>query len=142
MTFSEIKELTRGNADAERFVAAFVEHCHMLDDLVDRDNPCDDERMIASEIRWVMELTGNPFFLANRAFLVPLIVQGFNAWLDSNDWQQSDDPQKQRDADVLKGLYHEVIYQVAFLCGGWDHLRSITSTYRNYNHDYAAKEAS
>lgn len=133
MTEDEIQLVTRGNEDAASFLRVFVAHCHMLDDIVDGDKPCDDERLMASETDWLLALTGNTFFLQHRALLVPLIVQGFNAWLDSNDWAQSTDSYKRLASDVLKGFYHEVVWQVAFLCGGWKHLRAVTTRAREYD---------
>lgn len=133
MTDEEIQLVTRGNEPAAQFLRVFVAHCHLLDDVVDNDKSWDDERLIASETAWLLELTGNPFFLQHKALLVPLIVQGYNAWLDSNDWAQAPDAYKRVASDVLKGLYHEVVWQTAFLCGGWAHLRAVTTRAREYD---------
>ena len=140
MSNDEIELVTRGNAAAADFLRVFVAHCHMLDDIVDDDRFCDDERMIASETEWLLALTGNPFFLQHRALLVPLIIQSYNAWLDSNDWALSSDSYKRLAADVLKGFYHEVVWQVAFLCGGWPHLRAVTTRAREYDFEPCNKE--
>lgn len=135
MTAEDTKFIVQGNEVAERFVRVFVDHCHLLDDLVDNDKPWDDERIIASEINWMMELCGNPFFLAHKPQLVPLIVTGFNAWLDANRWEKDTDTRRRLSADVVKGIYHEVVHYCAFACGGWAHMREVTSRLREYDFD-------
>jgi len=136
MTQEEAKLVTKGNELAERFVIAFVAYCHMLDDVIDKDNPIDDERLIAENIRFLNEMLINPWVRENQALLWPLIITSFNSWLDANDWEFNDLKEKRRDADVIKGMYHEVVWFVAYLCGGWEHLRTITSKYREYDHNY------
>lgn len=127
MTPEILARITNGDQDASAFLAAFVAHCHVLDDLIDKDKPCDDERLIKSEITWLYSLSANLFFLKNRHVLVPLITQGFNAWLDSNKMDAG------AVRDVVKGFYHEVVWHVAFICGGWDHMRAITKELRAYD---------
>lgn len=133
MTKQQIQIVTNGNEAAGQFLAAFVSHCHMLDDVIDRDQVVTDEALIKCEIDWLTALCGNPWFQQHKLFLLPLIVQGYNAWLDSNIWQRDKDSRKRIGADVLKGWYHEVVWHTAFLCGGWEHLRVMTKTYREYD---------
>lgn len=130
----------KNNTDAVRFCDVFVEHCHVLDDIIDKDRPVTDERLIKSQIEMMLELTHNPFFVTNKNYLMPLIVQSFNAWLDSNLWEKHKDLRFQRAADVLKGFYHEVVYGVIFLCSGFDGLRKATKENRDYDFDFKEKE--
>lgn len=139
MNSEEAHIITKGNPDAARFLLAFVAHCHVLDDVIDGDVPVGDERLMASEAAWLLELTGNAFFVQHRAMLVPVILAGFNAWLDANRMEKSEDEREARAADVVKGIYHEVCWTVAFICGGWDHLRTVTRLYREYDYDWKPK---
>ena len=129
--------LCRGNLDAARFCEAFHDFCHTLDDLLDRDNPegIQRDRVVRVMLTAVLEFSMNAFFQANRAGLLSLISQSFIAWGDSMDWQDSGDARKIRDADVIKGLYHEVFFHVALLCGGYDHARAVTRATREYDHE-------
>lgn len=143
-----------GNKDAERFCVAWLEFCHLVDDCADRDKPIDDNRLARVFTNYTLELCGNPFFQAHKGQLVSLMVQGANAWVDSNratypkSWEETEPgvmsgtysdeekqllPQRQAQRDVLKGFYHEVIFHVAFICGGWPHLRRVTSECREYD---------
>lgn len=133
MNSEQLNYATKGNAAAAEFLRVFIAHCHTLDDVIDRDKPVTDEALIASEIEWLLALSGNPFFQQNRALLVPLIVQSFNAWLDSNKWATDAKPEKRIASDALKGWYHEVVFHTAFICGGWAHLRDVTSKHREYD---------
>lgn len=123
----DIKFICCGNEQAERFVNAYGAWAHMWDDIQDGDKITPIGTRAKVEIAFLTEVMGNPFFLANRAYFFPLIVHGVNAWLDSNG---------QRDAaraSVLKEQYQEVIFAVAFLLGGWDHLGTVTTNFRKFD---------
>ncbi|MEW6303494.1 MAG: hypothetical protein AB1705_08495 [Verrucomicrobiota bacterium] len=127
-----------GDEHAVRFVRTFVAYCHLLDDVVDRDQPVDDERLARESLGMMVELAHNPFFVAHRFSLMPLVIAGFNAWLDANRWEKSEDDNTARAADVVKGFYHEVVWHVAYLTGGWPNLRAVTAKWRGYDFDVAA----
>lgn len=134
-------KIANGNTDAARFLQAFVAHCHVLDDVIDRDVPVDDERLIQSEIAMLLQI-GNPFVQKHVNLLLPLIINAYNAWLDANRMEKSADANVARAADVVKGFYHEVCWQVAFICGGWQHMRAITREMREYDYDYGVLQQS
>ncbi len=139
MTQEEAMLITKGNPDAAGFLIAFIAYCHLLDDVVDKDKPVTDVRLATESLALIDELMLNPFVQQNRAVLWPLITIGFNGWLDANAWEAGNDEAKKRDADVVKGLYHEVCWMTARLCGGFQHMRELTTKYREYDHDYKGK---
>lgn len=141
MTNQEAITISKGNQDAATFIISFVALCHTLDDIEDKDKPVDDERIIRSLLAFLSDAMFNPFFLANKEKLYSLIASGFNAWLDSNDMSQHSDEKIRRASDVVKGLYHEVVFFCALLCGGWDHYRAITKTHREYDYDQVKEGA-
>jgi hypothetical protein len=141
MTREEATIVACGNKDAEAFVLSFVAFCHMLDDIVDGDKPVDDMRLVRESLALIDEMMLNPWVNANRIFLWPSIVGCFNAWIDANKWERDGTPVQQRDADVVKGIYHETVFLVARLCGGFDHMRFVTAEHREYDHDYDRKQA-
>ena len=128
-----LKKQLLDNDDAFRWCIAFIDFCHFLDDVVDQDNPAGlkDETIAKVSLTFLIESSTNLFYEAHKHSLLPLIVAGFNAWLDSNVWEK----EKRFGADVLKGFYHEVIYQCIFLLGGWNHLRETTLEAREYDLD-------
>lgn len=123
----DIKFICCGNEAAERFVNAYGAWCHMWDDMHDGDKIVPIETRAKVEIAFLTEVMGNPFFLANRAYFFPLIVHGVRAWLDSNS-----EP-NQILASKLKEQYQDVIFGVAFLLGGWDHLATVTANLRKFD---------
>lgn len=131
-------KIANGNAEAAGFLRAFVAHCHMLDDVIDRDKEVTDERLIQSEVMMLLQMV-NPFFQKNSALLLPMILNAYSAWLDANRMEKSGDENVARAADVVKGFYHEVCWQVAFICGGWPHMRAITKELRRYDYDFKSE---
>ncbi len=115
----------KGNEPAAAFCRAWYNHCHLLDDCHDKDKLVTDDRMAAVETQWIMELAGNPFFLAHKPMLIGVMVCSINAWQDSNRYSGEA-------RAVLSGMYHELLYLVAFLVGGRPHLRHVTSECREY----------
>lgn len=114
-----------GNADAEAFLCSWVAHCRMMDDAFDRDRPVTDERMGEVFTGLMSELSGSQFYQVHKPMLFALMVVSINAWIDAN---------KRSGAEraVLAGMYHEVVYLVAFIVGGWRHLRHVSSECREY----------
>jgi hypothetical protein len=138
MSADEIsKFVCKGNADAEQFCKSFVAYCHLLDDCVDRDKPCDAERVAREAIDFIVQLTSNPFFVAHKAQLMGLIIQSFRAWADSNlpkyNGAHEIKPETEHERDVIKGFYHEVVFHVAAILGGWEHLTEVTKRCREYD---------
>ena len=121
-----------GDADAKRFLGTFVEFAHVLDDVVDKE-PVSDAELMRAVIRWTAEVSENPFFQRNRSGIMAVIVVSVNAWIDSNRWSARPDIRERIAADVLKGMYHEVVYLVAFLCGGWERMRVLSELAREYD---------
>lgn len=123
-----------GNGPALEFLKAFTARAHWLDDLADGDK-CDvgarpdPETIARHEFSWLLCLTGNAFFVANRAALVPVMALALNAWVDSGRAEFT----KHRQCDVIKGLYHEVVWMTALLTGGWEALRMASSVFRAYD---------
>lgn len=126
MTASEIISMAAaGNDEAERFCLAWVAHCQMFDDTFDRDRPVTDERMGELSALYLAELSGNQFYFQHKPMLFGLMITSINAWIDSNH-------RSGVERAVLSGQYHEVVYAVAYIVGGWSHLRRVTSETREY----------
>ena len=127
-----------GNAAALEFLRAFARRAHWVDDL--RDEPlahtCHDT-IAEMEAEWLLVLTANPFLLANKASLVPAMVLALNAWIDSENWQKPvDGPEQVRhraQVSVIKGQWHEVVWLVAWLTGGWEKMHDVSAKYRSYD---------
>lgn len=131
----DFMRLTGNNQSAWDFVDVFARRSHLIDDIIDGDADVSDEEIIKSEIEWMATLSRNPFYMAHSNYLMPLIISGATSWLDANEWEQSEDPVKRTHSDVIKSTYHEVIFGVVYLCGGWNALREFTQLHREYQKD-------
>lgn len=140
----EILQLaSNGNREAFAFLQSFARRAHWVDDLADVALGHPPFKLAEMETDWLLCLSGNSFFMAHRGQLVPAMVLALNAWVDSTAMLEPQlfplvkprlTPQEKGiAADVLKGQWHEVVYLVAFLTGGWDKLRALTSAYREYD---------
>ena len=123
------------NEVALKFVRLFADRAHYVDDIVDDEGQITDEDIIQRELAWMLALGQNEFYKAHSGFLMPLIIMGCNAWLDANQWEKSDDPVKKTHSDVIKSLYHEVVFACVYICGGWAALREFTKQHREYQKD-------
>lgn len=138
MTNDQAIEVANGNQDAYRYIISLVRFFHMMDDIVDGDKPVDDKRLARETVDFLRETMVNPFVAANSAILFVQITLGVNSWLDANDWEKSRSKVMKRDADVVKSGYHEILFAIAFLTGGLEHLKSVTTKYRHefLDHDF------
>ena len=140
-----LKVAAHGNAAALEFLRAFATRAHWIDDLRDADNLPEGGRHLAGDIaqresEWLLTIAGNPFFLANRAALVPAMLLALNAWVDSESAKcvaggglREADRVLQVTRDIVKGQWHEVVWLVAWLTGGWQHLRATSREFRAYD---------
>lgn len=135
MTTEEAKHITNGNELASKFLGSFVQFCHLMDDIVDKDKEVTDQRLVREMLVFLEEIICNPWVRDNIILLWPLIVTGSNAWLDANRWEGAVSGELRRASDVLKGHYHEVVWFTAFLCGGQAHMQNMTKQYREYDFD-------
>jgi hypothetical protein len=133
VTTEDTLALCNGNPDAAAFCAAFLHFSHAWDDLHDRDPKPDPRQTTQALINFILALTGNPWVLEKRAMLVSAMVTGLAAWLSSEQWRDSADPNKQRAVDVLKSQYREVILLCGLLTGGTAHYLDANTRHREYD---------
>jgi hypothetical protein len=127
-----LKVVCAGNADALAFCETLVGWLHWIDDVTDGDHVTPTET-IRINLSALIAFGANSFFQAHRTSLMGLLTQACCAWLDSEDWSRRKSAQDRRAADVLKSTYHEVVWHVAYLVGGWNHLRAVTAVCRAYD---------
>lgn len=133
ITPDEALEIADGNQDAANFLLSFQAKAHLMDDAVDMDRVRSDAEHAEIEADWLLTLTTNPFVLRHSGKLVPVLLFGLNAWLDANQMQRSVIAEDRRTADVVKGMYGEVVFLTAHLCGGWNHMRAMSQKFRKYD---------
>lgn len=133
-----IAAAANGDDYAFNFMWDFWCFTHMFDDLVDQDRPVGGEAAGRLLIKFIAQLTFNPFYQKHRDPLFALMVQAVNRWIDGDEWEQSGDPAKIAAAPVIRCSDIEVFAHCAFLTGGWDHMRSVKGI-RSYDTSTVAK---
>src|SRR5215471_3502769 len=120
-----LKLASNGNGEALAFLKAYVARAHFADDLVDKPGPPPVQVVCLQEADWVLALA-SPWFQVHRAPLVPVMLLGLKVWEDSHN------PKFESAAHVLKAGWHDVVWAVALLTGGWGHLRECVGEFREY----------
>lgn len=134
MSVDDALKAANGNEQAAMFLVAYVRYCHLLDDIVDKDKEVTDERLVKESLDLLGHFGCNPWVMANFTRLWPLVVSAGNGWLDANRMVKSADARVRLSSDTVKGLYHELVYVTAYICGGHEHMREI-SKQREYDYN-------
>lgn len=124
----KLRVLCLGNQEAMAFVLLWLDYVHLLDDLVDDDVTAKEE-MLRSYIV-ALEIYTHPFFVRNAAGLKQLVVNVTNLYADSVAWEKSPSRWRSDFADVARHAGNEVILAIAYICGGYAHLRRISPELR------------
>ena len=129
--------IANGNREAADFLDRFSLLLQAADDVV--DEPADAEFKI-STFQLFNEVYSHPFYLRHvREF--SLVVTLFNSsYADAEQAKHSNLKWKQELADVLRHSSAELIRAVAYLCGGWSHLRAMSMKFHEacyYEHHTA-----
>lgn len=128
-------ELTCGNKSAAEFAEVFLRDAHLNDDFVDGDIEISAHQVSQVRLDFLMVISFSDFWRAHAAQLMPLVIQGAAAFVDATNWQSRADIKDRQAADVLKAYYGEVLWHVAFICGGYSHMRKLQEKYREFNYD-------
>lgn len=126
--------IANGDAHAFEWMWAFWNFEHVLDDLVDKDKSLTSSDVAGSLVSFVIAMTANPFYTRNSATLLPLIISACNRWVDGDDLATKDDASKIR-AEVVRCGDIDIYLHVAYLTGGWEHMRAVSPLARQYDPD-------
>ena len=107
-----------GDKSAEAYLKRVFFVVRMIDDLQDGDTPVNKNDIIKGFMMTIADLPNNTFYKKHADMLNGIHLISFNAWRDSNAWEQSDDPSKKMYAHVLRDYICELFVLVAFLTGG------------------------
>lgn len=127
-----------GNAEAIDFLNLWRTYVHLIDDIVDEDLTDTDtlwpkrravERINAMGAQAVM-LYSHPFYIRNLMALRQVVLNCTNAYADSVMWERSSVPWQAQFADAYRHFGAEMVLAVAGICGGYEHMRSISPELR------------
>lgn len=129
-----LNDVLLGNVDAIRFCETLFRVSQVIDDLIDKDRSVSDRTIERSYWDAMIEIPSNPFYQRHLQTLVPLMQTAFNDWLDANTLENADDHGRNI-AFVLRDSVGNIACQVAYLVGGFDHMRSVSPLIRLHIHE-------
>lgn len=115
-----------GNLDAALFLASLMDAVEIWDDLIDQDKPvgaADINRVFINLLFWLPQ---NKFFEANKTYILPIVMTCINAWMDSDALAKTKEEKKLHAAWWLKQMGVELYGSIAFLTGGFEHMRAVS----------------
>lgn len=124
-------EIANGNVAARSLLVAWGEFVHELDDAIDRDKPPNAEHTGQVLVNWTLHVSNNPFWREHSPALSGITICSINAYLDAERWKQSPDLKRRRYADAYRSFWDEFYFLVAFLTGGYGHMRLMSSKFRD-----------
>lgn len=127
--FNLLMLIANGNDAAFNFVWRCWNFFHLLDDLIDKDKPVTIQEASRELFLFTQEIALNPFFQANKHSLLSMILNACNGWIVG---EEASEDNKQY-APVLKCSDFNIYSHVAFLVGGWEHMRQVDSKFRSYD---------
>ena len=138
MTFERALTIAKGNREAAVWLCDYDAFCSLMDDIIDEPGNIKDVALTSGMLNIIGNFAVPGWVRDNLPRLYPLIVTGANAWLDANAMATSEDYRTRLSSDVLKSQYAEMENAVAFLCGGFDHMRAMSAA-RKFDYDIPLK---
>ncbi|WP_162619425.1 hypothetical protein [Salinicola peritrichatus] len=130
-----LHQVLAGNEPAMRCCEILFSVSQTLDDIVDGDREVTAAAVIKSYWEAMIELPGNPFYRQHEPYLRPLLAQALQDWTDSVALERSQDRHALTLAFVLRDQLSGFVVQCAGLVAGYDWMRQIGPTIRQYFHD-------
>jgi hypothetical protein len=114
----------KGDPDAVRFLMAWQEYVHRVDDIIDKDR-CSAEDVLTA-FALAIRLYSDPFYLRNIAALRQIALNCTSAYADSVEWESSVIPWQREWADHYRHFGNEMVVAVATIVGGYEHARKVS----------------
>ena len=125
---SETKWLTCGNESAGEFLRQWRAYVHGIDDIIDKEITAPEE--IIGVFMQAAFVYSHPFYLAHLIELRQIVINCTNAYADVVAWENSTDDWKQQFADHYRHFGAEMVIAIAFICGGYLHMREASKLLR------------
>lgn len=122
-------EASCGNPDALRFLFHWNIFCHGIDDLIDAPTRATPGEVIDAFAQANILYT-HPFYQAHAVKLQMVVMLVTNAYADSVFWEHEKRSGLSAMADVLRFAGNEMVFAVALICGGYQHMRRISMRVR------------
>lgn len=131
----DLLKFCAGNAEAADWLAQWQAYVHAIDDQVDGDvsGPDRAEHLLRTFIG-ASELYTHPFFVRHAQQLQVLDAVVTNAYADAVAFERDPAEWKRQWADHYRHVGSEMALAVAYLCGGYAHMRAVSADLRSICH--------
>lgn len=130
----------RGNEPAVQMCQQLHEIAQVLDDLIDKDKPVSDQKIIHTFWKMLIELPDNPFYRQHELTIRPLIAVALQDWTDSVNMERAGDAHARTLAFVLRDQITAVVVQCACIVGGYEWMQSVSVDIRRYAHEESLED--
>lgn len=120
---SIVETASGNNLEAKAFLYAWHRYCHLIDDVVDGDEPPARAAQIG---RWANDSYSSPFYQRYALVLGPQVQLITCHYEDSVEMENSKEKWKREVADVIRSNGADMVRMVAFLVGGYSLMRHIS----------------
>lgn len=118
--------------DAIRFVKAFQDYCHNIDDIID-EKITDPEKILKVFLQAASIYSSN-FYIKYSTQLYPLILVITNTYADSVKMERSGVAWKKKVSDVLRSTGNDILIFVVGIVAGWESMRDVSELIREYSY--------
>lgn len=131
----EFIDCCAGNLEAAEWLRQWQAYVHYIDDEVDGDvdNQSRVEHLLEA-FAGASELYTHPFFLKHAKALQLVVILITSAYADSVQFEMSKVAWKRNWADHWRHVANEMALAVAYICGGYKHVRRISPELRSICH--------
>jgi hypothetical protein len=121
-----LKQCCKDDEHAFDYLAKICFVSRVFDDQMDKDYSVPDKMLCEAYFILLAGLWDNPFFREHESKLIPLHIASFNSFMDSNKWAKEGDSLRKIYAHVIKDFINELLGVVAYIVGGYDHMRVVS----------------
>jgi len=135
MQSKELLDWCGADREAAEWLDQWRSFIHAIDDQVDGEvSPPDRVEHLLRIFAGASELYTHPFFIRHATRLQLVIVLVTSAYADVVAFERSDTHWKRDWADHWRHVGSEVALAVAYICGGYEHLRRMSPEMRSVCH--------
>lgn len=121
-----------GNTQAVEFVNRLFYAVEIWDDLIDKDVEVTATAINTVFTNLMFWLPLNDWFIENRTYYMPLIMQAINGFHDSNVLEKREEKHLRNLAFHIRNMGTEIHIATAFLTGGYEHMRKVSPEIREF----------
>jgi len=121
-----------GDREAIACLRMLMQVVEAWDDIIDQDKPHSPERINEAFVCALYGLPALPFYARHAGHLLPLVLACVNAWHDSNALCTDESRRVRNLAFHLRNMGLEFYIALAFLTGGYDHMRAVSPEIRRF----------